>query len=41
MEAISVDNGLHGVMARKMVLFITTAVRISNPTNSVMLKLWS
>jgi hypothetical protein len=40
MEAIcssemSVDfNGLHGVISQKMVLFITTAVRASNPTSS-------
>jgi hypothetical protein len=25
-------NGLHGVISQKMVLFITTAVRTSNPT---------
>jgi hypothetical protein len=28
----SVDNGLQGVISQKMVLFITTAVRTSNPT---------
>jgi hypothetical protein len=38
MEAIcssetSVDNGIHGVISQKMELFITTAVRTSNPTN--------
>jgi hypothetical protein len=25
-------NGLHGVIYQKMILFITTAVKISNPT---------
>jgi hypothetical protein len=25
-------NGLHGVISQKMILFITTAVRTSNPT---------
>jgi hypothetical protein len=25
-------NGLHGVTSQKMILFITTAVKISNPT---------
>jgi hypothetical protein len=39
MEAIcssemSVDKGLHGIVSQKMALFITTAVRTSNPTNS-------
>jgi hypothetical protein len=37
MEAICssetlVDNGLHGVISQKMVVFITTAVKTSNPT---------
>jgi hypothetical protein len=27
-------NGLHGVISQKTVLFITTAVRTSNPTKS-------
>jgi hypothetical protein len=26
-------NGLHGVIYQKMILFITTAVKTSNPTN--------
>jgi hypothetical protein len=26
-------NGLHGVISQKMVLFITTAVKTSNPTH--------
>jgi hypothetical protein len=25
-------NGLHGVISEKMILFITTAVKTSNPT---------
>jgi hypothetical protein len=25
-------NGLHGVISQKMILFITTAVKTSNPT---------
>jgi hypothetical protein len=29
----SVDNGLHGVIYQKMVLFVITAMRTSNPTN--------
>jgi hypothetical protein len=29
-------NGLHGVISQKMVLFITTAVRTSNPTNPLL-----
>jgi hypothetical protein len=28
----SVDSGLHGVIFKKMIFFITTAVRTSNPT---------
>jgi hypothetical protein len=27
-------NGLHGVISQKMILFITTAVKTSNPTVS-------
>jgi hypothetical protein len=27
-------NGLHGVISQKMILFITTAVKTSNPTFS-------
>jgi hypothetical protein len=33
MEAIL--NGLHGVISQKMILFITTAVKTSNPTRDV------
>jgi hypothetical protein len=29
-------NGLHGVISQKIVLFITTAVRTSNPTKSIL-----
>jgi hypothetical protein len=35
----SVDNGLHGVISRKMVLFITTAVRTSNPTIWILIEI--
>jgi hypothetical protein len=28
-------NGLHGVISQKMILFITTAVKTSNPTKTV------
>jgi hypothetical protein len=36
----SVDT-LHGVISQKMVLFITTAERTSNPSISIMLSPWS
>jgi hypothetical protein len=29
-------NGLHGVVSQKMILFITTAVKTSNPTNVIL-----
>jgi hypothetical protein len=28
-------NGLHGVLSQKMILFITTAVKTSNPAKAV------
>jgi hypothetical protein len=30
-------NGLNGVISQKMVLFITTAVRTSNPTQEILI----
>jgi hypothetical protein len=30
-------NGLHGVISQKMILFITTAVRTSNPKYNLLL----
>jgi hypothetical protein len=34
-------NGLHGVISQKMVLFITTAVRTSNPTTRFIIETFS
>jgi hypothetical protein len=36
-------NGLHGVISQKIVLFTTTTVRTSNPTNffySILFQMW-
>jgi hypothetical protein len=33
-------NRLHGVTSQKMILFTTTAVKTSNPTNTSMLQCW-
>jgi hypothetical protein len=33
-------NGLHSVISQKIVLFITSTVRISNSTYLIMLDLW-
>jgi hypothetical protein len=32
------SNGLHGFKSQKMALFTTTAVRISNPTRTIFLR---
>jgi hypothetical protein len=33
-------NGLHSVISQKMILFITTAVKISNPTTNILYYTW-
>jgi hypothetical protein len=35
MKSRSILNGLHGVICQKIVLFIATAVRTSNPSNTL------